>query len=89
MGIITLTTDLGYKDSYLASVKARILNELKEVNIIDISNDIEPFNIQQAAFVLKNCLADFPSDTVHIIGVDDELSLESEHLAVYANNQFF
>ena len=89
MAIITLTTDLGYKDSYLASVKATILNEIEDINIIDISNSIEPFNIQQAAFVLKNCISDFPNGTVHIIGVDDELSLENEHLAVYANNQFF
>lgn len=89
MAIITLTTDLGYKDSYLASVKARILNEIDNVNIIDISHDIEPFNIQQAAFILRNCFNEFPAGTVHIIGVDDELSLQKEHIAVKAHNQYF
>mgnify|MGYP000377167105 FL=1 len=40
MSIITLTTDLGTKDSYLASLKASILSEIEEARIIDISNEI-------------------------------------------------
>ena len=48
MAIITLTTDLGTKDSYLASVKGSIYSQLEDAKIVDISNDIELFNIQQA-----------------------------------------
>ncbi|MEE2931526.1 MAG: SAM-dependent chlorinase/fluorinase [Bacteroidota bacterium] len=89
MAIITLTTDLGNKDHYVASLKAVILSENPDVTIIDISHDIEPFNIQQASHVLKNCYQDFPQGSIHIIGVDDELSLENEHLAVELNGHFF
>ena len=55
MAIITLTTDLGTTDSYLASVKGAIYSQLEDVEIVDISNHIEPFNIQQAAYILRNC----------------------------------
>ena len=89
MTIITLTTDLGTKDSYLASVKGVIYSQIEDVRIVDISNDILPFNIQEAAFVLRNCFKDFPIGTVHITSVDDELSIRNEHLAVKANGHYF
>ena len=89
MAIITLTTDLGTTDSYLASVKAAIYSQLEGVNIVDVSNHIEPFNVQQAAYVLRNCFKDFPIGTVHIISVDDELAINNEHLAVKAEGYYF
>ena len=89
MAIITLITDLGDTDSYLASVKGAIYSQLEEVQIVDISNHIKPFNIQQAAYTLRNCFKDFPLGTVHIISVDDELSIKNEHLAVKAHDHYF
>ena len=50
MSIITLTTDLGTKDSYLATVKGSIYSQLENVKIFDISNHIQPFNIYEAAY---------------------------------------
>ena len=89
MSIITLTTDLGNKDSYLATVKASIYSQISDVKIIDISNNISPFKIYEAAFILKNCYKDFPDGTIHIISVDDEISVRSEHVAIKVNNQYF
>ncbi len=89
MTIITLTSDLGSKDSYLASIKGRIYSELESAKIVDITNDITPFNIQQAAYVLRNCFKDFPQGTIHIISIDDELTNKNEHLAVKANGHYF
>lgn len=89
MKIITLTTDLGIKDSYLASVKGSIYSQLEDVKIVDVSNNIEPFNIQQAAYTLRNCFKDFPLGTIHIISVDDEISISNEHLAVEAYGHYF
>ncbi|MEC9209195.1 MAG: SAM-dependent chlorinase/fluorinase, partial [Bacteroidota bacterium] len=45
--------------------------------------------IQQAAYVLRNCFKDFAVGTVHIISVDDELSITNEHLAVKADGHYF
>ena len=89
MSIITLTSDLGNKDYYLPSLKANILSQIDNVNIVDISHEIDHFNILQGALVLKNCYKDFPRDTVHIIAIDDELSAENDHVAVYAHGHYF
>lgn len=72
MAIITLTTDLGLKDYYVSAVKGRILSELPEVRIVDISHQIPPFNIIQAAYVLKNAWRHFPPGSVHIMAVNME-----------------
>lgn len=89
MSIITLTTDLGTKDHYVSSVKASIIRQLADINIVDISHDIPPFNTRHAAFVLKNVYQEFPSGSIHIIGVDAETTTTISHLAVYANGHYF
>ena len=52
--LITLTSDMGLKDYYVAAVKGAIYNQLPDVKIVDISHDIPPFDIVHASFVLKN-----------------------------------
>ncbi len=89
MPIITLTTDLGLKDHYVASVKGAIFSEIPDITIVDITHNIDAFNIQQAAFVIRNCYKSFPKGSIHIIGVDAELSLDNSHLAVYADGHYF
>jgi S-adenosyl-L-methionine hydrolase (adenosine-forming) len=69
MSIITLTTDLGYRDPYLAIVKARLLSAEPSVQIIDLSCDLKENNISDAAFILKNSLQYFPQKTVHLVAV--------------------
>ena len=72
MQIITLTSDSGYKDHYVASMKGTIISLFSAATIVDISHEIRPFDIAEAAFQLRNCFNDFPIGTVHIIGVDAE-----------------
>ena len=71
MAVITIISDMGNSDHYLASVKGSIYSNMENVNIVDISHDITPFNIEETAFILKNCWRDFPVGTVHIIAVGD------------------
>ncbi|MDG1516618.1 MAG: SAM-dependent chlorinase/fluorinase [Flavobacteriales bacterium] len=89
MPIITLTTDLGLKDYYVASLKGHILSQLPDTSIIDISHDIPPFNISVAAFCLKNCYQDFPEGTIHIIGVSPEANEHVCHLIIKHNQHYF
>ena len=49
--IITLTSDWGTRDYYVGTVKGTLLKHIPDVNIIDISHEIEPYDIIQAAFV--------------------------------------
>ena len=89
MAIITLTTDLGLKDSYVGSIKGAILKELPSVSIVDISHQISKFDITEAAFVLRTAFHDFPEGTVHIIGVNTEATLTTPHVVVQYRNQYF
>jgi len=72
MQIITLTSDMGLKDHYVASMKGTVLGLVPEAHIIDVSHNIRPFNVAEAAYQISCCYADFPAGTVHVIGVDSE-----------------
>ena len=89
MAIITLTTDLGDKDIYQAALKGSILKLLPTVNIVDITNNVSAFNIQQAAFILKNSFHYFPDGTVHLIGIDTVFSTNTKYLAIKYKHHFF
>src|SRR6201986_5176926 len=89
MGIITLTTDLGDKDIYQAALKGSRLKILPTVNIVDITHSVQAFNIQQAAFILKNSFYYFPENTVHLIGIDTVYSGDTKYLAVKYKNHYF
>ncbi len=89
MGVITLTSDWGLKDYYLSSVKGMIYQHYPEARIVDISHEIQPFNINEAAYILKNAYKSFPDGTVHIIGLNSEESLKTPHVAVFHHNQYF
>ena len=89
MSIITLTSDWGQRDYFLAAVKGRILSRLSSVNIIDISHGISPFNLKQASFIIRNSYPFFPKGTVHIISLLTEPSEKTPHLAVQYDGQFF
>jgi S-adenosyl-L-methionine hydrolase (adenosine-forming) len=69
MSIVTLTTDLGYRDPYLAIVKAQLISRNSSLQIIDLSCDIKENNISDAAFILKNALPYFPEDTIHLVAI--------------------
>ncbi|MDD4874284.1 MAG: SAM-dependent chlorinase/fluorinase [Dehalococcoidales bacterium] len=68
--IITLTSDFGLYDGYVASMKGVILGINPEVTLVDICHTTEPHNINQAAFVLSTSVKFFPSKTIHLIVVD-------------------
>ncbi|MFI5139235.1 MAG: S-adenosyl-l-methionine hydroxide adenosyltransferase family protein, partial [Sphingobacteriales bacterium] len=82
-------TDLGDKDIYQAALKGSILKLLPSVNIVDITNSVAAYNIQQAAFILKNSFYYFPDATVHLIGIDTVFNSETRYLAVKYRNHFF
>jgi hypothetical protein len=89
MPVITLTTDFGNKDHFVGSVKGSLYNEISNVNIIDISNDISPFNIIEGAYIIENAYKSFPEGSIHIIGVDSEKTPEKKHLVIKLDGHFF
>jgi S-adenosylmethionine hydrolase len=68
--IITLTTDFGNADAYVASMKGVILSLNPKAVIADISHSIQPQNVLQAAFILSTAYPYFPEGTIHLAVVD-------------------
>lgn len=89
MAIITLTTDFGVKDPYSATVKGQIYKELSDVVIVDISHEIQPFDIAEGAFVVKNSYKNFPDGTIHMIGVDSLITPNKKALAALIDDHYF
>lgn len=72
MQFITLTTDMGLKDHYVAALKAAILREAPSTHILDITHNVVPFDVAEAAYHVAQVYKDFPKGTIHIAGVDSE-----------------
>ena len=89
MSIITLTTDFGIKDHFAGTVKGALLSEINEAEVVDISHNISPFSILEAAYVIQNAYKSFPNGSIHIIGVDSEISEENKHIVVQLNDHYF
>lgn len=89
MAIITLTTDFGLKDHFVGALKGKILSTNPEVSIVDISHDIDPFNIVEASYIISAAYSNFPKGTVHLIGVDIEFTDENKHVAIQWEDQYF
>ncbi|CAM1345140.1 SAM hydrolase/SAM-dependent halogenase family protein [Tenacibaculum amylolyticum] len=89
MALITFTTDFGTKDHFVGAVKGAIYTELPEATIVDITHEITPFNITETAYVVKNAYKSFPKGTIHIIGVDSELSIRNKHIAIFLDDHYF
>lgn len=88
MPIITLTSDYGLLDHYLASVKGALLSEMADYKLVDIAHTIEPGNFFEAAFILRNCYATFPKGTVHLVAFQ-EIAENGKHLAAEMDGHFF
>ena len=89
MAIVTLLTDSGESDHYVAAIKAKVLTVNPGVKIIDISHKIAPCDIAHAAFVLKSVFKDFPKGSVHLVGVDATGNRGDAFIALQLEDHFF
>lgn len=89
MSIITLTTDFGFKDHFVGALKGKILSCYSDAVIVDISHDVDLFNIPEASYIVGASYNSFPQGTVHLIGVDAELTKETRHIAMQWNDHYF
>jgi len=87
--IITLTTDFGLKDPFVGIMKGVILGINPEAEIIDISHNISPQNILEAAHVITMGYRYFPSFTIHVVVVDPGVGGRRMPLLVSADNHYF
>ncbi len=88
-GIITLLTDFGQMDGYVAAMKGVMLGLDPAVKLVDISHEIEPQNVPAGAFILEAHFRYFPAGTVHLAVIDPGVGSERAALACYAGGHFF
>ncbi|MEM2465743.1 MAG: SAM-dependent chlorinase/fluorinase [Candidatus Bathyarchaeia archaeon] len=86
---ITLTTDFGLADPYVAEIKAVILSINPCVQIIDISHQIEKFNIRMGAYVLASAASYFPKGTIHVAVVDPGVGTKRKPILIETEGGFF
>ncbi|MBC7235650.1 MAG: SAM-dependent chlorinase/fluorinase [Chloroflexi bacterium] len=82
MPIITLCTDFGTRDGYVAAMKGIMLDIAPTATLVDITHDIPPQSVTEAAFVLASCTCFFPAGTIHLIVVDPGVGTARRALAV-------
>jgi len=87
--IITLTTDWGQQNHYIAAVKGKLLSGLPDARIVDITHEIESFNLKQGSFILSQAYSNFPKGSIHIIGINSESTLQSLHAVIFADGHYF
>jgi S-adenosylmethionine hydrolase len=89
MPIITLLTDFGSQDYFVAAMKGTILSINPDAVIVDITHEIPPQDIEAAAFNLFAVYRDFPAGTIHLAVVDPGVGSSRRAIAVQCGEQFF
>ena len=87
--VITLTTDFGSGDAYVAAMKGVILGINPEAKLVDISHSIKPRNVAQAAFVLSRACRFFPAETIHVVVVDPGVGSGRKAVILKTNTAYF
>ena len=87
--LLTLTTDFGARDAYVAAMKGIILHIDPTLHLVDVTHDIAPQDIMEAAFVLRNAFPYFPGGTVHLVVVDPGVGTARRAVALRKDGQVF
>ena len=87
--LITLLTDFGDRDYFVASVKGVILNINPQAQIVDLSHHVTPHDVADAAYLLKSCYRYFPDGTIHVAVVDPGVGTTRRPLLVSSSRYFF
>ena len=89
MPIITLLTDFGTRDSYVAEIRGTLLTLAPAAVLVDISHDVEPGDIRSGAYIFGRSWRTFPSETIHLAVVDPGVGSARRALALRALGHFF
>lgn len=85
-GVVALLTDWGTRDFYVGAVKGVALSIFPNVKLVDITHEVEPYNIHEGAVTLWLAAREFPPGTVFVAVVDPGVGTERRPLVVVTNN---
>jgi hypothetical protein len=87
--LIVLLTDFGFRDSYVGVMKGVIRTVFRDADVVDLSHNIMPHDVPEAAFVLSASYRYFPEDTIFACVVDPGVGTDRAILCMRANDQTF
>ena len=87
--IVTLTTDWGTQGFFAGMAKGALMSLIPEVQVVDVTHGVEPFNVKAATFVVKHACTGFPPGTIHIIDVASNHTEEHPFVVVKARGQYY
>ncbi|MES2558993.1 MAG: SAM-dependent chlorinase/fluorinase [Bacteroidota bacterium] len=89
MAFITITSDYGNNSPYSAAVKGAIYTQLPSAQIVDISNMVTPYNVLQAAYLLKQVVWHYPLHSIHLICLDTNFAANGQYIIAESDGQYF
>src|SRR5262245_46834507 len=89
MAIITLTTDFGTREWFVAAMKGVMAGIAPETRVVDVTHEIEGHNVLAGAFVLAQCCRNFPAGTIHVAVVDPGVGSPRRAVAVKTADHIF
>jgi S-adenosyl-L-methionine hydrolase (adenosine-forming) len=89
MQLVSLITDYGHKDHYSAELKAALYTKCENINIIDITNEVEVFDIALAAYELKYMLPSLPANSINIISVNNYYEKKPKYIVFTRDDKYF
>src|SRR5574341_1478136 len=87
--IVTLLTDFGLADTYVAEMKAAILTEATDIRLVDLSHQVPPGDIRAAQYLLGRAWGRFPLGTVHLVIVDPGVGSGRRAMAIHHAGHYF
>ena len=88
-GIVTLITDFGRAGDYVGAMKGAILRVNPDCHVVDLTHQVEPQNLLQAAFILQNTYPFFPPGTVHLVVVDPGVGTRRKAVVIKREGHLF
>ena len=70
MALVTLTTDLGTRNFYVAALKGAIISHSGNIPMVDVTHEIKSYDIKEAAFTVRNSYKYFPKGSIHLVHVN-------------------
>lgn len=85
--VVTLLTDFGTADGYVAEVKGVLLTDAPDANVVDLSHEIPPQDVECARLAVARYWRRFPAGTVHLVVVDPGVGSERAAIAVSSDGR--
>jgi S-adenosylmethionine hydrolase len=89
VAVITLTTDFGTRDTYVAEMKGVVLSITSEVHVVDVTHEVAPGDALAGALALEAAAPRFPAGTIHVAVVDPGVGTARRGLVIAARDQLF